>query len=420
MVSETLVPQLKFKEFSENWVATTLGECCTKIQDGNYGADYPKQHEFVEMGRPFLTSKAIGNNTNIIREKIDFIAEDKHQTLKKAQLKLNDVLFTNRGSNVGNIALVSKEISHGNIGPQLTLLRANETILPKFLLLSMQTYGFCKQIVAQDSGSAMNFFGLKDTSRFKLSFPQLSEQQKIADFLTSVDTKISQLTEKHRLLKEYKKGVMQQIFSQQIRFKDEDGNAFPEWGNKRLGDLTSKVGSGSTPKGGSDVYVESGITFIRSQNVYGNILDLTDAAFITEDTHQKMKGSLVKPLDVLLNITGASIGRSCVVPEQFTEANVNQHVCIIRPKKDLDPHFLQLFLSGYLGQKAIFQSQAGGGREGLNFVAIRAFKCPYPHLHEQQKIAQFLQSIDNKIETVAEQIEQAKQFKKGLLQQMFV
>jgi len=159
------------------------------------------------------------------------------------------------------------------------------------------------------------------------------EQQKTASFLAAVDQKIEQLTRKKELLNQYKKGVIQKIFSQEIRFKDDNGQDFPDWQEKRLGDISIKIGSGSTPTGGAKVYQDQGILFIRSQNVNNNRLLLEDITFISQNIHDQMKGSTVQSADILLNITGASIGRSCVVPTSFDTGNVNQHVCIVRLNK---------------------------------------------------------------------------------------
>ena len=255
--------------------------------------------------------------------------------------------------------------------------------------------------------------------KVNISIPELKEQTKIASFLSAVDEKISQLTQKHALLSQYKQGMLQKLFSQQIRFKADDGSEFGEWEEKKLGEIALKVGSGSTPRGGAEAYVDVGIIFIRSQNVNNNQLLLEDVVFISENTHQKMAGSKVIANDILLNITGASIGRSCVVPKNFTEGNVNQHVCIIRTPND-EPKFIQAFLSSKNGQDLIESYQTGSGREGLNFQSIRSFDLSMPCFEEQTKIANFLSAIDQKIEVVAQQIEQAKVWKKGLLQQMFV
>ncbi|EJL6506609.1 restriction endonuclease subunit S [Vibrio cholerae] len=201
-----------------------------------------------------------------------------------------------------------------------------------------------------------------------------------------------------------------------IRFSKFDG----DFKKIKLGKLASKVGSGSTPKGGSSTYVSIGIPLIRSQNVKDGYLDETDFVKIDLNTHSKMKSSHVYPNDVLLNITGASIGRSCVVPKHFIEGNVNQHVCIIRPKnKELVSTYLNYYLSSKYGQKQINISQAGGGREGLNFEAIRGFNIPITSDTEQQKIADFLTAVDTKINQLTEKHRLLKEYKKGVMQQIF-
>ncbi len=198
---------------------------------------------------------------------------------------------------------------------------------------------------------------------------------------------------------------------------------FPEfagdWTETRLGTLTVKVGSGVTPTGGASSYERDGIPLIRSQNVRDNELNLADVAFISESTHMSMSGSRVMPNDVLLNITGASIGRSCIIPPHLGEANVNQHVCIIRTNSTLDPSLLQQFLSGPLGQKEIVKSQGGSGREGLNFENIRSFRVTIPSLPEQQKIASFLGAVDGKISGLRRKEAALVRFKAGLMQKLF-
>lgn len=200
-----------------------------------------------------------------------------------------------------------------------------------------------------------------------------------------------------------------------LRFKEFDG----DWSNKKIGNIASKVGSGSTPRGGAEAYTDHGIIFIRSQNVNNDQLLLDDVAYIPEETHVKMSGSKVIANDILLNITGASIGRSCVVPHDFTEANVNQHVCIIRTPND-DPIFVQSFLSSENGQNAIQSKQAGGGREGLNFQAIRSIDFHFPPSKEEQaKIASFLSNVDEKISQLTQKHQLLSQYKQGMMQKLF-
>ena len=200
-----------------------------------------------------------------------------------------------------------------------------------------------------------------------------------------------------------------------LRFPEFEG----EWSVIRLGDETKKIGSGVTPRGGSKVYKDKGVLFIRSQNVNHDRLNLDDVTYITEEIHEHMRGSEVHPSDILLNITGASIGRSCVVSHDFKIGNVNQHVCIIRLINDQLPKFYQAFLSSSKGQKLVYQGQAGGGREGLNFQSIRFFKIAIPTLPEQQKIASFLSAVDQKIQQLTRKKELLEQYKKGVMQKIF-
>ncbi|MFW5393649.1 restriction endonuclease subunit S [Yersinia sp. 2544 StPb PI] len=273
------------------------------------------------------------------------------------------------------------------------------------LLLSMVT----------GTGIGAGKLDTKELQSLDVYLPGNEEQIKITDFLSSVDEKITLLNKQHQLLCQYNKGMMQKIFSQELRLE-----GFKErWVSKYLGDVASKIGSGSTPRGGSEVYQSTGVPFIRSQNVHNGQLNLKDLAFISSEVDEKMKGSRVKSGDVLLNITGASIGRSCVVPEYFKHGNVNQHVCIIRLPND-HPKFLQAFISSEQGQKLIDNTQSGSGREGLNFENIRNFKIYFPSIEEQTKIADFLSAIDDKITAKKVQLDKLKTWKQGLLQQMFV
>lgn len=198
---------------------------------------------------------------------------------------------------------------------------------------------------------------------------------------------------------------------------------FPEfenpWITVTIGHITTKVGSGSTPIGGEKVYTKTGIPFIRSQNVTDNGLSTEDISHIPEEIHNQMLATTVKPLDILLNITGASIGRVCVVPESFKIGNVNQHVCIIRLKSDYVPYYFQAQISSFIGQKKIMHTQTGSGREGLNFQSIRKFEFYCTSKPEQQKIADFLTAVDERIQQLSRKKELLEQYKKGVMQQLF-
>ena len=189
------------------------------------------------------------------------------------------------------------------------------------------------------------------------------------------------------------------------------------WTVIKLSEYVNKIGSGVTPTGGSNTYKSKGIPLIRSQNVLWGKLELSDVAYIDNTQHQKMKSSKVTNGDVLLNITGASIGRAALVFD-IDEANVNQHVCIIRTKNELAPAFLKDFLLSFGGQKQIEQFQSGGNRQGLNFEQIGSFKINLPPLPEQIKIAEILSTWDNSINTVQKLLANSQQQKKALMQQL--
>ncbi|MFF0461898.1 restriction endonuclease subunit S [Streptomyces mexicanus] len=179
------------------------------------------------------------------------------------------------------------------------------------------------------------------------------------------------------------------------------------WGNVPLKRGTSKIGSGKTPSGGAESYATSGVTFLRSQNIHFGGLRLDDVAYIDAATHYEMRGTRVQVGDVLLNITGASLGRAAYAPNNLGEANVNQHVCIIRPSRHFDTRFLTYALSSHPTQEQIRQLQVGGNREGLNFEQVGNLTVPNAPLDEQRRIADFLDAETARIDTLTAAKERA-------------
>ena len=168
---------------------------------------------------------------------------------------------------------------------------------------------------------------------------------------------------------------------------DEQPFELPEgWECERLGNLVSKLGSGSTPRGGKTAYVKSGIPFLRSQNIWNDGLALDDIAFIPKSTHESMSNTVVFPGDILLNITGASLGRSLVFPDTFNEANVSQHVTIIRLINARMTPFMSLCIKSPLVQSLVWGRQVGMAIEGLSKKVLERFEMPIPPLAEQQRI----------------------------------
>ena len=187
-----------------------------------------------------------------------------------------------------------------------------------------------------------------------------------------------------------------------------------EWEKCKLGTLTAKVGSGSTPKGGNAVYTSTGHCFVRSQNVGMGYLILDDVAHINDGIHQKHKATELKEDDVLLNITGASIGRTAIATKEIEGGNVNQHVCIIRANSKVSPKFLCNYIQTKKIQNYIQSLQTGGSREGLNFEQIRSFPISLPNIAEQNKIAQLFDKLNERIATQNKIIDKLQSLIKGI------
>ncbi|NBT26278.1 MAG: restriction endonuclease subunit S, partial [Actinobacteria bacterium] len=188
------------------------------------------------------------------------------------------------------------------------------------------------------------------------------------------------------------------------------------WDSVTIGDIASKVGSGITPPGGSQVYGYSGRPFVRSQNVGWGTLLLDDMAFISETIHATFVNTELRLNDVLLNITGASIGRSGVAQSSIVGGNVNQHVCIIRTQHSAaDPLFVNCCLLSPPGQRQIVAFQAGDNRQGLNFQHVRSIRIPLPPLHEQRAIATALTDVDDLLTSLDRLIAKKRAIKQGVM-----
>lgn len=233
-------------------------------------------------------------------------------------------------------------------------------------------------------------------------FPPLNEQIKISKVINQkvkkIDSIISETQQSIDELKKYKQALITETVTKGLDKSAEMKDSGIEWIGRisktfhlpKLANVTSKIGSGKTPSGGENVYVPEGILFLRSQNIYDEGLEISSPRYISEEIDEQMSGTRVMQRDVLLNITGGSIGRSTVYTLS-QPANVNQHVCIIRTRKDiLLPEWLNLCLMSNIGKQSVLFFQTGGNREGLNFSDISKIRIPVPTLSVQKEIIDFL------------------------------
>ncbi|MDI1231713.1 MAG: restriction endonuclease subunit S, partial [Methylobacter sp.] len=320
--------------------------------------------------------------------------------------EINDVIIPASGETQIDIATAScVQVSGVALGGDLNIIKSQENgVFLTYYLNNQKKLDIAK--LAQ--GNSVVHLYSSQLKQLDLNLPDKKEQTKIANFLTAVDEKITQLTQKTELLAQYKKGVMQQIFSQELRFKDEDGREFPEWVEKELREIGSFF-SGGTPLTTRKDFYDGEIPFIKSGELGLN----STAQYITELGLKNSSAKMVNIGDLLYALYGATSGELAI---SKIEGAINQAILCIRT--NLNTYFLYSYL--LFKKQSILQSYLQGGQGNLSAEIIKSLDVPTPSLKEQTKIANFLTALDEKFTQNQSQLNALKQYKQGLLQQMFV
>jgi type I restriction enzyme S subunit len=376
---EKLQPKLRFPEFEGNWNINKFRDI-VKI---NQGLQIPISERFfekVEDSYFYITNEFLRESS----EKKYFIKNPSQSVI----CSKDDILMTRTG-NTGMVVTNVEGAFHNNFFK----ISYPNNIAKQYLFYFLKLPNTQKQITRLAGTSTIPDLNHSDFYNIYFISPTLPEQQKIASFLTTVDDKISNLKQKVSLLEKYKKGVMQQIFSQQIRFKDTSGNDYPVWEEKSLGEVSNKISSNISANkieenfGDYIIYGASGI--LKKVDFY---LEKDDYISIVKD--------------------GAGIGRIFYCKGQ---SSVLGTLDIIRPNKNLNCYFLY-----YLLNNIDFTKYATGST--IPHIYYKDYSkeiCLIPSYKEQTKIAEFLSGIDDKIETTKLQLSKMEVWKKGLLQGMF-
>nr|WP_180065302.1 restriction endonuclease subunit S [Acinetobacter sp. YH16037] len=400
-------PKLRFKEFDGDWSSVCLLEISSLVTKGTT----PKQ--FVNGDINFLKIEAITENGFDLSKCQTINSEIHNKELKRSVLKEGDILFAIAGATIGKNAIVQKKFLPANTNQALAIVRLKEEYSNVFVSKVLNSPLMEKYIDSNISTGAQPNLNLKQIGDFSFDLPKIKEQTKIASFLSAVDEKISELTQKHELLSQYKQGMMQKLFSQQIRFKADDGSEFGEWAYGNLGDITAIQGgyafkSNSFGKGTTKV--------VRIGDIRNNIfLDYFNGVYSDEIPDVRY---LVSKDAIVMALSGATFGKLGKVVTG--SAYLNQRVATFKVnEKTTNEYVYQVMLSKDFFNY-IQSIPSASAQPNISNQDVINFEMLIPCLEEQNKIANFLSAIDQKIEVVAQQIEQAKQWKRGLLQQMFV
>ena len=419
------VPKLRFKEFSGEWKEKKFADIYDFFQTNsfsrallNYESGDVKNIHYGDIHTKFKS------NFFINKEEAPFINTeiDISKIKDENYCQIKDLIIADASEDYNDIgkAIEIIELNGEKLVAGLHTYIARD-IKNKMALgfggYFMQTHNIRLQMMKLATGISVLGISKSNLSNISLVIPSKKEQEKIASFLISIDTKIEQLIKKEQLLQQYKKSVMQKIFNQEIRFKDDDGSEFCEWEEKKLGNIC-KLQGGFAFK--SEQFRKSGIPIIRISNIsnINNYIDRENIVYY--DAIPNDRNFSITNGDLIVAMSGATTGKASIY-NLNEKAYLNQRVGLFRANKDkLYYGYLVQFVFSKLFYRQLDTVLVAGAQPNISSKDIEDFKFNLPCLKEQIKIANFLSSIDSKIEQVQQHLNSTKEFKKALLQQMFV
>ena len=408
-----ITPELRFKEFNSDWEVTRLGKRATFTKGkGISKADINEkgQHPCIRYGELYT------HYGTVIDEVISFTNCDVNSLVLSEG---DEVLIPASGETALDIATASVIRLIGVVlGSDLNIIKSNidGAFLANYLSGKKKI-----QIARLAQGISVIHIYSSQLKLLEIAIPTLEEQRKIAEFLGAVDAKLDALRRKKALLAEYKRGVMQKLFSQEIRFVGDDGRPFPEWKINPIGQLGETI-NGLTGKTAEDF--GQGTRFVTYKQVFDrSFIDLRKCEFVNilpdERQNQLKRGDV---LFTTSSETPGEVGFASVLLHEPGELYLNSFCFALRPNsiKTLLPEFSRYLFRSPIYRRKVFMLAQGSTRFNLSKSSFKKLTLPVPCVGEQQKIANFLTTIDEIITAVDQQSEQVEAFKKGLLQQMFV
>jgi type I restriction enzyme S subunit len=386
-MSKNNTPKLRFPEFSGEWEEKTIKSISSFIKDGTHGT-----HKNVTKGVFLLSAKDIKNGKVKIPEDSRIISQnDFNKIHKNYTLRDNDLLITIVGS-IGEVAIIKNYDYSYTFQRSVAIVRTSEN--PKFISQIFHTDLFSKQMKKRINFSAQGGIYLGELSKIKINIPSIKEQEKIANFLTQVDEKINLLKERLDYFNDFKKFCMEQLFAQKLRFKSANGEDYPDWEEKNFEEIFKSISSKNFQIKKTDVQEKGNYPVIDQGKT--EIL-----GYSNEETK------------IFNNIPVILYGDHTTIIKYSEEKFIvgADGVKLLKSKTNEDLKYL------FYGLK-YFNIKSEGYKR--HYSILKKINMPIPTLEEQRKVANFLTSIDNKTEKIEFELRKMKEFKKGLLQQMFV
>ena len=386
--------------------------------------EYVKLEEIctiVSGGTPSRSKSDYWNNGNIPWIKIkdmkskyidsaeEFITEEGLNNSSTKMLKSDTILYSIFAT-LGEVGILKIDACTNQAIAGLSL-KEDSNILKEYLYYYLKSKK--KDVNNLGRGVAQNNINLSLLRKFRIPVIPLHQQKKIIEVLDNVSSTINNYERELALLDELVKARFVEMFGDPVTND-------MLWNTDVLKDICTKIGSGSTPRGGKESYIDEGISLIRSMNVHNAYFEYKDLAHITLDQAEKLNNVVVEHDDLLFNITGASVARCCVVPSDVLPARVNQHVCILRCREKINPIFLQGLLVNENYQGKLLQiAKSGATREAINKQQLESLEIMIPPLELQNQFASFVQEIDKSRSRIQKSLEASQELFDSLMQEYF-
>ncbi len=390
------VPKLRFSEFTDEWVLKKLGNISTTFSGGTPTST---NRSFYEGKIPFIKSGEIS-----FSKTKECISGEALQASSAKSVEKGDILYALYGATSGQVAISKID---GAINQAVLCIRPAANTYFIYSKLTADKSNILKTYLQGGQGN----LSAEIVKNIKVSLPSRSEQEKIADFLMAVDKKIELLEKRLELLKQYKKGVMQKIFTQQIRFKDVDGGNYPNWEEKKLGSVVKVVGGG-TPDTSNPGYWGGRIAWLTPSEVKGRYITSSQRT-ITEQGLQNSSAKILPPGAIIFT-SRATVGEVAIAKMPIT---TNQGFQSMIANKAINNVFVY-YWARYSRKEFLIKSSGSTFME-ISSNELRKVRINLPCLEEQQKITDFLESLDEKIDSISENLRLAKLLRRALLQRIF-